>query len=88
MNDGTFQINDCGIGKIFNETYNQCVDINECANSPCRPNERCINTDGSYRCASACDPGYQLNNFSKIISIFYFSSHLIPSVQEQGINIK
>jgi hypothetical protein len=82
MNDGTFQINDCGIGKTFNETYNECVDINECTNSPCKPSEMCINTDGSYRCASGCDPGYQFNNFSTIISILYFSFNLIPLVPE------
>ncbi len=58
--DGTCQRNDCGVGKIFNETYNLCMDINECAHSPCRPYERCINTDGSYRCI-ICSAGYQPN---------------------------
>ena len=25
----------------------------------CKPHERCLNTDGSYRCMPACPTGYQ-----------------------------
>jgi fibulin 1/2 len=76
LNDGTCQINDCGIGKIFNETYNRCMDINECANNPCRASEKCINTVGSFRCTSACTPGYQLNKFGIINSCDAITSYL------------
>ena len=68
LNEGTFQTNDCGIGKIFNETYNQCVDINECANSPCGACESCINTDGSYRCI--CSTGRQPTKIGITIELF------------------
>ncbi len=63
-------INDCGKGKIFNETYNRCMDINECANNPCQPTEKCINTDGKYRCTCTCSSGYQPNKLGKNIELF------------------
>jgi hypothetical protein len=66
------------------------MDTNECANSPCRPNEKCINAVGGYRCACPCSRGYQPNKFGIKIELFqiFLKFHLIPSVQEQGINIK
>jgi len=39
-------------------------DINECEhNNPCRQNQRCLNTVGSYRCVNYlnCGGGFELN---------------------------
>jgi len=41
-------------------------DVNECfLSSPCRADERCVNTEGSYRCTNPsrlrCYDGYELN---------------------------
>ncbi|KAK7789041.1 hypothetical protein R5R35_010542 [Gryllus longicercus] len=44
--------------------YGTCVDINECEKeNPCRRNQRCINTRGSFRCINLinCGGGFQLN---------------------------
>ncbi|CAG2116609.1 unnamed protein product, partial [Medioppia subpectinata] len=57
--DGNCRPNECEGGKMFNNTYNRCVDINECLNQPCAANQKCINTVGSYRCTHYCTPGYQ-----------------------------
>ncbi|XP_037816046.1 fibulin-2-like [Lucilia sericata] len=42
-----------------------CVDINECllSNNPCGSHQRCINTNGSYRCQNRlkCQAGYKSN---------------------------
>ncbi|XP_064386442.1 uncharacterized protein LOC135334976 [Halichondria panicea] len=35
---------------------NLCVDINECAQSPCASIAMCVNTDGSFTCS--CPPGF------------------------------
>ncbi|XP_076376095.1 uncharacterized protein LOC143259120 [Megalopta genalis] len=46
------------------ESGNKCADIDECQNNPCRsPYQLCINTIGSYRCASRviCGNGYTLD---------------------------
>lgn len=36
------------------------LDINECDQNPCRRNQRCINTNGSYKCENLlqCSGGY------------------------------
>ncbi|KAK2832382.1 hypothetical protein Q7C36_015844 [Tachysurus vachellii] len=43
-----------------------CADYNECLSGAhsCRPGERCINTEGSYRCQreTGCGTGYELTN--------------------------
>lgn len=42
-----------------------CVDIDECVqNNPCRRNQRCINTNGSYKCQNLlqCSGGYTSND--------------------------
>ncbi|XP_041655952.1 fibulin-2-like isoform X2 [Cheilinus undulatus] len=42
-----------------------CEDINECLSAHvCQPNERCMNTAGSYICQRliTCPPGHQINN--------------------------
>ncbi|XP_034169275.2 fibulin-1 [Pangasianodon hypophthalmus] len=43
-----------------------CEDYNECLSGAhtCRPGERCINTEGSYRCQreTSCGTGYELTN--------------------------
>lgn len=38
-------------------------DVNECDQAPCRRNEKCINTNGSYKCQSLlqCSGGYTSN---------------------------
>lgn len=43
----------------------QHPDINECLSAhACQPNERCVNTAGSYACQRliTCPPGYQINS--------------------------
>ena len=34
-----------------------CIDINECASSPCQHGSSCINRQNGYTCA--CAPGYE-----------------------------
>ncbi|XP_058683424.1 cysteine-rich with EGF-like domain protein 2-A [Poecile atricapillus] len=44
---------DCKEGWIKNED-GACVDLDECASSPCKDHQYCLNTDGSFSC-KACD---------------------------------
>ncbi|XP_059703266.1 protein disulfide isomerase CRELD2 [Haemorhous mexicanus] len=44
---------DCKEGWIKNED-GACVDVDECAASPCKDHQYCLNTDGSFSC-KACD---------------------------------
>ncbi|XP_072716594.1 protein disulfide isomerase CRELD2 isoform X1 [Ciconia boyciana] len=44
---------DCKEGWIKNEAA-ACVDLDECAASPCKDHQYCLNTDGSFSC-KACD---------------------------------
>ncbi|KFO93049.1 Cysteine-rich with EGF-like domain protein 2-A, partial [Buceros rhinoceros silvestris] len=44
---------DCKEGWIKNEEA-ACVDLDECAASPCKDHQYCLNTDGSFSC-KACD---------------------------------
>ncbi|XP_025909619.1 cysteine-rich with EGF-like domain protein 2 [Nothoprocta perdicaria] len=44
---------DCKEGWIKNEEA-ACVDIDECDGSPCKDDQYCLNTDGSFSC-KACD---------------------------------
>ncbi|XP_014165611.1 protein disulfide isomerase CRELD2 [Geospiza fortis] len=44
---------DCKEGWIKNED-GACVDLDECAASPCKDHQYCLNTDGSFSC-KACD---------------------------------
>ncbi|XP_055933016.1 fibulin-1-like isoform X4 [Argiope bruennichi] len=63
LSDGTCKVITCGTGMEHDDDGN-CIDINECArNPPCRLNQRCINTAGSYRCQNLlnCGSGYELN---------------------------
>ncbi|KAG8225724.1 hypothetical protein J437_LFUL008109, partial [Ladona fulva] len=42
----------------------QCTDIDECSvGNPCKRNQRCLNTMGSYRCINflSCGAGHELN---------------------------
>lgn len=49
----------CGLGyKLSGHT---CTDVDECADPLQCPGQECINSQGSYRCAS-CQPGYGLTN--------------------------
>merc|ERR1719357_1452921 len=50
---------DCPVDSGYElDGSNQCVDIDECANSVCGANGNCENTDGGYDCA--CYNGYEL----------------------------
>nr|CAD7591986.1 unnamed protein product [Timema genevievae] len=49
----------CPEGFIQHFYYNECVDDNECAQSPCGTSS-CINTYGSFRCG--CPEGYQYDS--------------------------
>lgn len=55
---GAFRCN-CPEGFIQHLYYNQCIDENECNNSPCGDSV-CINTIGSYKCG--CPDHYQFDN--------------------------
>ncbi|XP_017467398.1 PREDICTED: fibulin-2 isoform X2 [Rhagoletis zephyria] len=51
----------CGIGFHRNH-LGACVDLNECIlTNPCSSHQRCINTNGSYRCQNLlqCSAGYK-----------------------------
>nr|XP_029731704.1 fibulin-1 isoform X4 [Aedes albopictus] len=54
----------CGIGFERN-ALGACVDIDECLNEhTCRPNQKCVNSNGSYRCYDllACPSGFVANS--------------------------
>lgn len=60
--DGLCIARTCNVGYKPGEF--DCIDINECIeDNPCRQNERCINTLGSYRCRPllTCNIGYEMN---------------------------
>ncbi|KFM82523.1 hypothetical protein X975_05963, partial [Stegodyphus mimosarum] len=62
--DGTCKVVICGKGMEHDDAGN-CVDINECARvDACRPNQRCLNTVGSYRCQNIhnCPAGFELDD--------------------------
>ncbi|XP_072189869.1 protein disulfide isomerase CRELD2 isoform X2 [Excalfactoria chinensis] len=48
---------DCSNGyysSLRNDTHSVCTDLDECASSPCKDEQYCLNTDGSFSC-KACD---------------------------------
>ncbi|XP_017126067.1 fibulin-1 [Drosophila elegans] len=52
---------DCNSG-FYRNSLGACVDINECVErNPCGNHQRCINTNGHFRCESLlqCSPGYK-----------------------------
>ncbi|XP_067614433.1 fibulin-1-like [Eurosta solidaginis] len=54
----------CEVGYRRNH-LDLCVDFNECTNpNSCGSHQRCVNTNGSYRCRSLlqCSKGYQLSS--------------------------
>lgn len=56
--NGTSGVNgnsNCGCPKGFRKSgyRGECVDINECLDSPCDSNLNCINTPGGYQCVCA-----------------------------------
>lgn len=61
----------CDLG-FQKDDSGHCIDIDECLNGPCRSTEKCLNTDGSYRCicanhthnATCNDPGMTEDNQS------------------------
>ncbi|XP_039970142.1 fibulin-2 isoform X1 [Bactrocera tryoni] len=55
------QLPQCSIG-FHRNNLGACVDLNECVlMSPCSSHQRCINTNGSYRCQNLlqCTAGYK-----------------------------
>ncbi|KAG7455868.1 hypothetical protein MATL_G00245510 [Megalops atlanticus] len=56
----------CFPGYRLKRDGRSCEDINECVlgSHRCRPGERCINTEGSYRCQRevSCGTGYELTD--------------------------
>ena len=64
----------------YSVVYPECLDINECATTPCRNGGSCNNTIGSYVCS--CPPGWVGKNcgHSKYnITIMVQYRHLIPA---------
>lgn len=59
---GTYRCG-CPSGFVQHLYYNQCIDENECNNSPCGDNT-CVNTIGSYKCG--CPDNYQFDNSLQI----------------------
>ncbi|KAK2722751.1 fibrillin-2-like isoform X10 [Artemia franciscana] len=63
----------CPRGFTFNPRSSACDDINECLNDPCKTEERCINTLGSFSCQGEkrvqqvldCPSGYRFNTNTK-----------------------
>ena len=45
---------------IYNKAKFFVIDINECANNPCKNGAVCVNLIGSYRCN--CKAGYSGNH--------------------------
>ncbi|XP_021928590.1 fibulin-1 isoform X3 [Zootermopsis nevadensis] len=63
LNNGECKLLECPTGYEASQ-QGQCIDINECEhNNPCRRNQRCVNTGGSYRCINYlnCGGGFELN---------------------------
>lgn len=62
---GTFKCEpkplECNNGLVLNPRKNRCVDIDECAMAihDCKPDQKCVNTFGSYECR--CRYGYTLD---------------------------
>ena len=50
----------CVSGYVGNEV--NCLDVDECINSPCDANGICQNTGGGFTCD--CNPGYQRDGVS------------------------
>ena len=57
--NGTCQRFGCMRG--FELRDGQCVDIDECTNSPCDANAYCLNTQGKFNCN--CKKGYEGTGF-------------------------
>ncbi|CAK8691082.1 unnamed protein product [Clavelina lepadiformis] len=46
-----------------------CIDINECHRRVCRSDQRCVNTQGGYRCIDDCPRGMEKNRNSVCVDI-------------------
>lgn len=57
----------CLLPKINNSFENLYADVDECVTgiATCSVGERCVNTEGSYRCSPICPPGFRLRNNSR-----------------------
>ncbi|XP_011707681.1 PREDICTED: fibrillin-1-like isoform X2 [Wasmannia auropunctata] len=64
------EIEDCNVGYVFDGKSGRCIDVDECANgkATCDTGERCVNTEGGYRCSPICPPGFRLRNTSRYTS--------------------
>ncbi|XP_012529954.2 fibrillin-1 isoform X2 [Monomorium pharaonis] len=64
------EIEDCGDGYFFDRKSGRCIDVDECANriATCGIGERCVNTEGGYRCSPTCPPGFRMRNNSRSVN--------------------
>ncbi|CAA9998202.1 unnamed protein product [Nesidiocoris tenuis] len=58
----------CPEGYRKHSYYNECVDENECEQSPCSFGE-CINTLGSFKCG--CSPGFQYDHAANMCTMVW-----------------
>jgi hypothetical protein len=74
---GTFRCA-CPEGFIQHLYRNECIDDNECNQSPCGTGT-CYNTFGSYRCG--CPDGYQFDSALSVCiqvkSVFYMTDNIV-----------
>lgn len=60
----------CDIGKEYDLLWEECRDIDECATNPCKDDEICRNTPGSFNCnKSDCTKGYRPSQFFGCVDI-------------------
>ncbi|KAG0712253.1 Fibrillin-3 [Chionoecetes opilio] len=80
----------CPSGFRRNLSTLQCEDIDECVEeAPCGPEERCVNTQGSYKCRSRrCPPGYQRNIWGQCrdVNECETGEHACKPPQEECVN--
>lgn len=55
----------CDVGYKLDTDTGSCVDIDECLTVKCDRNQKCYNTEGSYRCD--CGAGFQRNSSHPLI---------------------
>lgn len=62
--NGTSGNSNCGCPKGFRKLGHrgECIDVNECLDSPCEPNLNCINTPGGYQCVCSNGQIYEPNS--------------------------
>ncbi|KAL6430493.1 hypothetical protein ACFW04_007830 [Cataglyphis niger] len=65
------EIENCGSGYFLDGKSRRCIDVDECVNgiAACGLGERCINTQGGYRCSPACPSGFRPRNHSQFSEV-------------------